>query len=73
MLLERMPAVFADPSRRAKLGYTYLQAVVGPGALFDPKTATTLVSAADGTSDTILFVEAEEGSAMDRAARPDVR
>ena len=60
-LLEKMPAVFAPPGSQASKDHeTPYQALVGKGTVFDG-TKLTLVQITDGTSNTILFVEAKKG------------
>ncbi len=57
-LLEKMPATFAPPDSQAfKDHETHYQAFVGKDTVFDG-TKVLLVSITDGTSNTILFVEA---------------
>lgn len=59
-LLERMPKVFASPRVTVKAaGHTVYQGFAGPGALFEPgRTLVFPASIPDGTSNTILAVEA---------------
>lgn len=59
-LLDKMPAVFASPRVKVKAaGHTVYQGFAGPGALFEPgKRLTFPGSIPDGTSNTILAVEA---------------
>jgi hypothetical protein len=61
-LLENVPEVFAtaadDPAHAA--GGTRFQALVGPGGVFDPAARTGWAGSTDGTSNTILLVEAGE-------------
>jgi hypothetical protein len=59
-LLEKMPRLFASPRVSVKhKGYTVYQVFSGPGALFrDGKAALRLFTIPDGTSNTILAVEA---------------
>jgi hypothetical protein len=68
-LLERMPAVYALPTRPAKAkGHTYLRVFTGPNASFDPmrnrpgplSAGLRLSEFTDGTSNTLLVVEAAE-------------
>jgi hypothetical protein len=57
-LLPHMPAVLRAPVQARKAFDTYYQAVAGPGAIFDPGAAVKLLDVADGTSNTLLLVEA---------------
>jgi Protein of unknown function (DUF1559) len=53
-----MPDVFRAPVQDRKVADTYYQAVAGPGAVFDPGREVKLLDIADGTSQTLLLVEA---------------
>ena len=61
-LLERMPAVYADPSapaEQAARGLTTIQVLTGKGTTFAaPDKAPTLAQISDGTSRTLAIVEA---------------
>jgi hypothetical protein len=58
-LLGEMPAAYAAPGVAAsKQGQTYYQALVGKGAGFEPNTKLRFAYFADGTSNTMLIVEA---------------
>jgi hypothetical protein len=59
-LLEKMPKVFASPRVTLKnKGYTVYQGFSGAGALFRPgKPGLSIVQVLDGTSNTIMTVEA---------------
>jgi hypothetical protein len=61
-LLEKVPEVFAmavdDPARSAS--GTRFQALVGPGGVFDPTAPVGWPGIRDGTSNTVLVVEAGE-------------
>jgi hypothetical protein len=62
-LLTKMPKVYIVPGREkeARDGLTFYQGFAGPGTVFDPKvTRLTLGGITDGTSNTILAVEAAE-------------
>ena len=59
-LLEKMPTTFAPADSQAfKDHETHYQAIVGKGTVFDG-TKVGIVSIYDGTSKTILFVEAKK-------------
>ncbi|MGH7139305.1 MAG: DUF1559 domain-containing protein, partial [Pirellulales bacterium] len=70
-LIARMPRVYANPSLpQSNEGKTNYLAVVGEKAAVQPKQITALTEITDGTSDTIMVVEA----ASDRAViwtKPD--
>jgi hypothetical protein len=55
-----MPAVYGPVRRssRAQSGYTYYQVFVGPGAGFQKHQGTTIAEITDGTSNTLMVVEA---------------
>jgi prepilin-type processing-associated H-X9-DG protein len=57
-LLARMPQVFALNRDTAASGETVYQGFAGVGALFDGKKGTTFQAITDGTSNTLMFVEA---------------
>lgn len=60
-LLDRMPKVFEHPGRPAPRGHTFFQAVVGPQAVFTkPPITMAKLMAGDGTSNTLMLVEAAE-------------
>jgi hypothetical protein len=68
-LLEKMPRIYAPPRGKTKEPYTtYMQVFTGPDTPFDPARATRgpaslgarLSQFADGTSNTLLVVEAGE-------------
>jgi hypothetical protein len=60
-LIERMPAIYADPDRfvRAALekGHTTYVVPVGEGLVFGRREGTTISEVKDGTSNTVLVVE----------------
>lgn len=58
-LLTEMPEVYATTSDRAALpSSTYYQALVGPGTLFEDEGGVPFKSVTDGTSNTLMIVEA---------------
>jgi hypothetical protein len=57
-LLEKMPKLFACPAAKAGPPDTVYQAFVGPGAGFEGKKGLKITDYTDGTSNTIMFVEA---------------
>jgi hypothetical protein len=69
-LLAKMPAVFASPRVKVKLGgHTVYQGFAGPGALFEPgKRMLFPASIPDGTSNTILLTEASVAVAWTKPA-----
>jgi len=69
-LLAKMPKVFASPRVTVKAGgHTVYQGFAGPGALFEPgKQRHFPASITDGTSNTILAVEASVAVAWTKPA-----
>jgi hypothetical protein len=61
-LLAKMPRVYAPATGKpAQEPFaTYYQVFVGPGAAFEDQSAFTFASFTDGTSQTILVIEADE-------------
>jgi prepilin-type processing-associated H-X9-DG protein len=58
-LLAQMPRVYASPDEKAvKAHATYYQGFHGPGAFFDGKRGIRIASITDGTSNTLMIVEA---------------
>ncbi len=57
-LIARMPRVYADPGAPAPAGHTYYQVFVGPQTMFEGKRGLRFTDVTDGTSNTILTVEA---------------
>src|SRR5207237_2469055 len=59
-LIQQMPKIYMLPGDRAKheMPSTYYQVFVGNGAIFDIRKATSLAQIPDGTSNTLLTVEA---------------
>jgi hypothetical protein len=68
-LLARMPKVFASPRVTVKAaGHTVYQGFAGPGTVFEPGKEWGLAQIPDGTSNTILAVEASVAVAWTRPA-----
>jgi prepilin-type processing-associated H-X9-DG protein len=61
-LLATMPKLYEAPGDigDAQTGYTFYQAIRGEGAIFDNEKAATIAEISDGTSNTIIAVEAGE-------------
>jgi hypothetical protein len=61
-LLARMPKIYELPGNRKKyeVPSTYYRIFVGNGAMFDFRGKTNLASITDGTSNTIMIVEAAD-------------
>ena len=60
-LLDKMPKLFAPVTGKPKeKNTTHYQVFVGEGAVFEDKKKITFTSVTDGTSNTIMIVEAEE-------------
>jgi prepilin-type processing-associated H-X9-DG protein len=57
-LLAKMPKMYAPVGVKAKPGETYYQAFVGKGAGFEPRRQLQIANFTDGTSNTIIVVEA---------------
>jgi hypothetical protein len=59
-LLKFMPKVYATPAARTPHGSTHYRVFVGNGAAFEGKRGMRIPDFTDGTSNTILVVEADE-------------
>jgi len=59
-LLDKIPKVFAAIRVKAEKGQTYYRGFNGPDTVFEAGTKQTLLSMTDGTSNTIMVVEAGE-------------
>ncbi len=57
-LLALMPRTYAMAEREGPKGSTFYQVFAGPGAIFEGKRGTRLTDVSDGTSNTLLVVEA---------------
>jgi biotin carboxyl carrier protein len=63
-LIERMPAVYCSPGSKAAPGMTNYLTVRGPNTAFPGKDGVSLEQITDGTSWTILVVEASDEKAV---------
>jgi prepilin-type processing-associated H-X9-DG protein len=61
-LLNEMPAFFACPSRPLQPGLTAYRGFEGKGAFFEKDQDTGIANITDGTSNTIMVVEASEAA-----------
>ncbi|WP_337174244.1 DUF1559 domain-containing protein [Paludisphaera sp.] len=62
-LLEEMPGVFLCPSRSdGEATETRYQGLVGPRSMFEPGKKITIREVRDGTSNTLMIVESDEGT-----------
>ncbi|HZZ78576.1 MAG TPA: TIGR03067 domain-containing protein [Gemmataceae bacterium] len=59
-LIAKMPRYFAVPMLKGQEGMTHYRAFDGPGTPMDSSKKSTLLSISDGTTNTILVVEAAE-------------
>src|SRR5262245_148048 len=59
-LLPKMPRLYAPVRGKAEPGHTCLQVFTGPGTVFEGAKVCRIRDIADGTSNTILMVEAAE-------------
>jgi prepilin-type processing-associated H-X9-DG protein len=81
-LLKEMPSTYLCPTRvKPEPSTTTYRLLVGPGALFEKAQGTGIANITDGTSNTILVVEAQEAVPwtkpdaelnFDRAAAPSL-
>ncbi len=63
-LIDRMPAAFHNPSSTAEPGKTVYLAPVGEGTLFDGSKGKSFAEIRDGTSNTIMLLEANDSEAV---------
>lgn len=63
-LVARMPAVYKNPNLASDDGMTNYLAVVGEDSVIQPKKSTTFADIRDGTSNTIVVVEADAAHAV---------
>lgn len=63
-LIEKMPEVFRSPNIETPPGHTLYLAPTGEGLVFDGKAGTRFQDMTDGTSNTILIVEAAAEQAV---------
>ena len=59
-LIEKMPKVFTPVRGKAGKGETFYRGFTGPSAMFEAGKEIKIASITDGTSNTILCVEAEK-------------
>jgi prepilin-type processing-associated H-X9-DG protein len=59
-LIDEMPAIYACPSRVMQPGMTVYRGFVGKGAFFEKDQGTGVANITDGTSNTLMVVEASE-------------
>jgi uncharacterized protein DUF1559 len=63
-LIERMPAVFRSVASKAPANTTTYLVPVGPGSLFEGNKGCSIREIRDGTSGTVMLVEANDGQAV---------
>ena len=63
-LITRMPRVYQNPNLSLEAGQTNYVAVVGDDAAIQPKKSTTFADIRDGTSNTLMAVEADSDHAV---------
>lgn len=63
-LVDQMPEVFASPRRTLKRGETAFLAPAGTGMISEPGRTTSFYDITDGTSNTIMVVEASDEAAV---------
>jgi hypothetical protein len=55
-----MPRVFQHPTRKAPPGHTFYRVFVGPNTVFEDGKKASILTIKDGTSNTLLIVEAAD-------------
>jgi hypothetical protein len=63
-LIEKMPKIFEDPRVRLEAGKTTIVVPAGKGTLFPPGDGLKIQQITDGTSNTIMIVEADAKHAV---------
>ncbi len=63
-LIERMPAAFRSPASKAPANTTTYLVPVGPGSLFEGNKGVPIREIRDGTSNTLMLVEANDDQAV---------
>jgi hypothetical protein len=59
-LIDKMPKIYAPARGKAEAGETYYRGFTGPGTIFEVGKKVRLQDIRDGTSNTVLVVEAEK-------------
>jgi hypothetical protein len=59
-LIAKMPAIYILPGSEEKEGHTHYRVLVGPGAVFEKGQKIGIQQITDGTSNTIMVVEAAD-------------
>src|SRR5262249_52947907 len=72
-LIDRMPAVYTNPELGALGQKTVYLAPAGDGTMFADKKGMTLKSIVDGTSNTIMLVEADADHAVEWTKPDDLK
>ncbi len=63
-LIERMPAAFRSPASKAPANTTTYLVPVGPGSMFEGNKGVPIREIRDGTSNTLMLVEANDDQAV---------
>jgi len=72
-LIAQMPVVFASPDPQSPTGKTRYQALAGPETVFPGNKNLTFAGVSDGTSNTILLVEAAPEFAVEWTKPQDLK